>query len=121
MKQAGPITSHLLSPRERPTRLSVVIPMYNEEAMIAPLREAVQGFARDLTSELEVVVVNDGSSDQTLARLAEWAASDARVKVRHLSRNFGHQIAATAGLDHATGDAVTSAISDSFPANAWTH
>ena len=50
--------------------------------------------------------MNDGSSDQTLALLAEWAAADHRVRVLHLSRNFGHQIAATAGLDHATGDAV---------------
>ncbi len=59
-----------------------------------------------LSSELELVLVNDGSSDQTLALLAEWAAHDARVRVLHLSRNFGHQIAATAGLDYATGDAV---------------
>jgi dolichol-phosphate mannosyltransferase len=106
VKQAGPVTSHLLSPRERPTRLSLVIPLYNEEAMVAPLRDAVEGFARTLPGEIELVLVNDGSSDRTLALLAEWAASDARVKVLHLSRNFGHQIAATAGLDHATGDAV---------------
>ena len=90
----------------RPARLSLVIPMYNEEAMIGPLRDATESFARTLSSEMELVLVNDGSSDQTLALLAEWAASDARVRVLHLSRNFGHQIAATAGLDHATGDAI---------------
>jgi dolichol-phosphate mannosyltransferase len=106
LKQADPNTVHLLSPRESPARLSLVIPMYNEEAMIAPLREAVNSFARALPSEVELILVNDGSSDQTLALLAEWAATDARVRVLHLSRNFGHQIAATAGLDHATGDAV---------------
>ena len=94
------------SPRERPARLSLVIPMYNEEAVVAPLRDAVDSFARTLWCEIELVLVNDGSSDRTLVLLAEWAASDARVKVLHLSRNFGHQIAATAGLDHATGDAV---------------
>jgi len=80
--------------------------MYNEEAMIAPLRDAVDRFVCTLWGEIELVLVNDGSSDRTLALLADWAASDARVKVLHLSRNFGHQIAATAGLDHATGDAV---------------
>lgn len=106
MTPTDPVTSHLLVPRERPARLSLVIPMYNEEAMIAALREAIQGFAATLSCELELVLVNDGSSDQTLALLAGWAASDPRLKVLHLSRNFGHQIAATAGLDHATGDAV---------------
>jgi dolichol-phosphate mannosyltransferase len=80
--------------------------MYNEEAVIAPLREAVRIFDRTLPSDLELILVNDGSSDGTLALLAEWAASDARVRVLHLSRNFGHQNAATAGLDHATGNAV---------------
>jgi polyisoprenyl-phosphate glycosyltransferase len=99
-------TSHLLCPRARPARLSLVIPLYNEEAVIAPLRDAVNGFGRTLWCDVELVLVNDGSSDGTLPLLAEWAASDTRVRVLHLSRNFGHQIAATAGLDHATGDAV---------------
>jgi len=80
--------------------------MYNEEAVIAPLRDAVDSFARDLWCDIELVLVNDGSSDGTLALLAEWAKSDARLRVLHLSRNFGHQIAATAGLDYATGDPV---------------
>jgi len=97
---------HVLRPRERPRRLSLVIPIYNEEAVIAALRDAVTGFARTVPGELELVLVNDGSADQTIALLAEWAAFDGRVKVLHLSRNFGHQIAATAGLDYATGDAV---------------
>ncbi len=80
--------------------------MYNEEAVIVLLREAVRDFARTVPSEIELVLVNDGSSDHTLTLLAEWAASDGRVTVLHLSRNFGHQLAATAGLDHASGDAV---------------
>ena len=80
--------------------------MYNEEEVIAPLRDAVAVFAGTLRCDLELVLVNDGSSDETIVLLAEWAASDPRVNVLHLSRNFGHQIAATAGLDYATGDAV---------------
>jgi glycosyltransferase involved in cell wall biosynthesis len=106
LKPADSVTSHLLLPRQRPARLSLVIPMYNEEAVVAPLRDAVDSFARTLWCDIELVLVNDGSSDRTLVLLAEWATFDARVKVLHLSRNFGHQIAATAGLDHATGDAV---------------
>lgn len=106
MKQADSSTIHLLCRRAYPSRLSLVIPLFNEEAVIPLLREAIDNFARDLSCSVELVLVNDGSSDRTLALLAEWANSDARVKVLHLSRNFGHQIAATAGLDHATGDAV---------------
>ena len=106
LKRPAPITKHLLSPRERPARLSLVIPMYNEEAAIPALRDAVRSFARTVDSRLEVILVNDGSSDRTLDAAAEWAGADPRVQILHLSRNFGHQIAATAGLDHATGDAV---------------
>jgi dolichol-phosphate mannosyltransferase len=106
MKPADSASMHLLRPRERPARLSLVIPLYNEEEVIGALRDGVNSFARTLSSEVELVLVNDGSSDETLALLAEWAASDPRVTVLHLSRNFGHQIAATAGLDYAAGDAV---------------
>jgi len=106
MKPADSASMHLLRPRERPARLSLVIPLYNEEEVIGALRDSVNSFARTLSSEVELVLVNDGSSDETLALLAEWAASDPRVTVLHLSRNFGHQIAATAGLDYAAGDAV---------------
>ena len=99
-------TNHLLYPRGGPRLLSLVIPLYNEEAVVPALRNAVTRFARSLSSDLEVILINDGSVDQTITLLAEWARNDARVKVLHLSRNFGHQIAATAGLDYATGDAV---------------
>ena len=106
MNGAEPATQHLLQPRPQPAKLSIVIPMYNEEAAAPHLRSAIQAFGRTLPNALELVLVNDGSTDRTLEYLAEWAASDAAVKVLHLSRNFGHQIATTAGLDHATGDAI---------------
>jgi len=96
----------LLQCRPHPERLSVVTPMYNEEAVIGHLREGIESFAGSLPCSLEVVLVNDGSTDGTLPHLLAWAKTDTRVKILHLSRNFGHQIAATAGLDHATGDAV---------------
>jgi len=80
--------------------------MYNEELVIDMLRTGINEFIRDLRTQCEVILVNDGSSDGTLQKIADWAAADHRIKVLQLSRNFGHQIAATAGLDYASGDAV---------------
>ena len=104
--RAPKVTSHLLNPRPYPARISLVMPMYNEEAVVPILRPALQQFMRELPCETEVVLVNDGSADRTLELIADWAAEDPRIKVVHLSRNFGHQLAATAGLDYATGDAI---------------
>ena len=99
-------TRHLLQPRPYPRKFSLTVPMYNEEAAVPFLRKAIERFMAELQGEAEVVLVNDGSSDSTLATITAWAEEDPRVKVIHLSRNFGHQIASTAGLDFATGDAV---------------
>jgi glycosyltransferase involved in cell wall biosynthesis len=83
--------------------LSVVAPVFNEEATIESFYgrvcSALQGF------RFELVVVDDGSTDRTPALLDRIASRDARVRVLYLSRNFGHQTALTAGLDHARGDA----------------
>ena len=99
-------TFHLLQPRPYPGLLSLVIPMYNEEPVVPFLREALERFMTEVAGETEIILVNDGSTDRTLAEIAGWAGNDPRVKVIHLSRNFGHQIACTAGLDYAEGDAV---------------
>jgi len=80
--------------------------MYNEEAVVPILRVEMERFVAGLPCQAEIVLVNDGSSDGTLERIADWASEDSSVKVVHLSRNFGHQLAATAGLDYATGDAI---------------
>jgi dolichol-phosphate mannosyltransferase len=80
--------------------------VYNEEAAVDFLRAEVERFMGEVASEMEVILVNDGSSDRTIDKIGAWAAEDRRIKVLHLSRNFGHQIASTAGLDYATGDAV---------------
>ena len=74
--------------------------------MVDLLRAEVSRFLGEIRGEAEVILVNDGSRDGTLAKLVEWASQDRRIKVVHLSRNFGHQLAATAGLDCASGDAV---------------
>jgi polyisoprenyl-phosphate glycosyltransferase len=98
--------TYLLETRPFPGKLSLVIPMYNEESAIPFLRTALEQFIAELPGAVEVILVNDGSTDLTLKRVAEWARQDARIKVLNLSRNFGHQLAATAGLDYADGDAV---------------
>ena len=84
--------------------LSVVTPMYFEEGAARVFYERVVEACGDMP--LEIVVTNDGSTDRTGEILAEIAEADPRVKVITLSRNFGHQAALSAGLDHATGDAV---------------
>jgi polyisoprenyl-phosphate glycosyltransferase len=99
-------TFHLLKSREYPAKLSIVIPMFNEEDMVDQLRLALEKFLKEIRCEAEVILVNDGSFDATLVKLTDWGRNDERIKVIHLSRNFGHQIAATAGLDYAKGDAV---------------
>src|SRR3954470_6496120 len=84
--------------------LSVVAPMYEEEATVEPFLARVRAALEGVP--FEVVLVDDGSKDGTAAAMAAAAAENPRVKVVALSRNFGHQPALTAGLDHARGDAV---------------
>jgi polyisoprenyl-phosphate glycosyltransferase len=91
-------------PLRTPTLLSVVAPVYNEEELVEAFVQRTCAALADYTFEL--VLVNDGSSDETPRLLDRIAAQDPRVRVIHLSRNFGHQAALTAGLEHALGDAV---------------
>ncbi len=87
-----------------PDLVSVVAPVYNEEATIEEFHARVCAALEGLPFEL--VLVDDGSSDGSPMLLDRLAAGDPRVRVVSLSRNFGHQTALTAGLDHAKGDAV---------------
>lgn len=95
-----------LRPRSRPKLLSIVIPLYNEQEVFGELKRRLVEFLDGLACDAEVLLVNDGSLDNTQTSVEEWAAKDVRVKEICLARNFGHQIAVTAGLDHARGDAV---------------
>ncbi len=92
----------------RPARplISVVVPCYNEEAVIGVTHPRLAAALAALPVEYEIVYVNDGSRDRTLALLGAIQKADAHVRVIGFSRNFGHQIAVTAGIDHAVGDAV---------------
>jgi dolichol-phosphate mannosyltransferase len=90
-----------------PYRISLVVPVYNESAGLRAFHErAVKALAALPGASFEIVYVDDGSTDDSFAQLARFAADDARVCVVKLSRNFGHQIAITAGLDRARGDCV---------------
>lgn len=86
--------------------LSVVVPIFNEEENIRLLHERLCGVVKKLNTELEFIFVNDGSRDNSLAIIKLLAAAHSNVKFIDFSRNFGHQIAVTAGLDIAKGDAV---------------
>jgi dolichol-phosphate mannosyltransferase len=90
---------------QRPA-LSIIIPVYNEEEIIAELDRRLKGFLHGLEETWEVVFVDDGSRDRTAMALKELAAAEPRYKVISFSRNFGHQAAITAGMDRAEGDAV---------------
>jgi dolichol-phosphate mannosyltransferase len=87
-------------------RLSVVMPAYNEATNIAAMHAAVRAAAADLGVDLELIFVDDGSSDATAECIADLAARDAQVQLIALTRNFGHQAALLAGLHAATGEAV---------------
>ena len=86
--------------------LSVVIPAYNEEANLTTLYTRLVATLDPLELRFEILFVNDGSHDRTLAMLQALTAADPRVVVIDLARNFGHQVAISAGLDHSRGQAV---------------
>lgn len=86
--------------------LSIVIPMYNEADALEHLFARLRPCVEMVTTNYEVVCVNDGSRDATLAKLREMHTADPRIKVVDLSRNFGKEIALTAGIDYSRGQAV---------------
>ena len=86
--------------------ISIVIPAYNEEDGIAEVYRRIVQSAATWTHDFEILVVDDGSRDRTLAICEEIGCADPRMKVLSLSRNFGHQAAVSAGLMHARGSIV---------------
>lgn len=93
------------SASEAPT-LSVIVPCYNEEAVIRETHRRLSRSLYELGCSFEIIYVNDGSRDSTLSILRELQAIHDYVRVLSFSRNFGHQMAVSAGIDHARGDAV---------------
>lgn len=95
-----------MGPIVRDVVISVVIPIYNEEEIIDVLHSTVSNSLDQIGEPWEIVYINDGSSDNSLELLLKYQASDSRVTIVELSRNWGHQSALTAGLQFARGEAV---------------
>ena len=94
-----------LDPDQRPV-ISVIVPIFNEEEVIPELHRRMVAVLGNIGQPWELVCVNDGSRDASLSMLLSLREQDARVKIINFSRNFGHQIAITAGMDYALGDAI---------------
>lgn len=92
--------------------VSIVVPVFNEAGVIEQIHARIAAVVDALPYDVEIYYVDDGSSDATDAALRALAAQDARIHPLTLSRNFGHQAALTAGLDHAAGDVVISMDGD---------
>ncbi len=110
----GPLTSSATGPRaarERPV-YSVVAPVYNEEETLPAFYERMTAVMEGLGEPYELVLINDGSRDGSYRVMRDLRERDPRVVAVDFSRNFGHQIAISAGLDHARGDAVVIIDSD---------
>jgi polyisoprenyl-phosphate glycosyltransferase len=106
--QTSPQLGKIRAIRSGDAMISIIVPCYNEQEVMAlthpRLKAVMSQLAHDSQMAYEIIYIDDGSRDQTVALLHEIAATDQNVKVIMLSRNFGHQIAVTAGLDHARGD-----------------
>ena len=86
--------------------LSIVVPCFNEEACLPALHERLTGAAKSVGGDYEILLVNDGSSDRSWSVMRDLAARDPHVVAVDLSRNHGHQLALTAGLDLCRGDII---------------
>ncbi len=91
---------------KRDVRYTVIIPAYNEEEVIRESYRRLTGVMEAAGEPYELLFINDGSKDDTAVIIETLSMTDPRVKLLDFSRNFGHQIAITAGMDHARGDAV---------------
>lgn len=101
------VSAQMPSPADKRCPLiSLVVPVYNEEAAIRPFLERTAPILRDTGCPFEIVFINDGSRDRTLLTLRDARETYSEVKVIALSRNFGKEAAVTAGLDYAKGDVV---------------
>lgn len=113
LRNAAPRFGRDVAPGEPQQRLAVVAPVFNEEELVrefyARLKAALEAL---VPITYEIIFVDDGSRDRTYERLTDIANNDPSVRVLRFSRNFGHQIAITAGIDHARGDAVVVIDSD---------
>lgn len=83
---------------------SVIVPMYNEEAVIHETYRRLTKVMQEHGESYEIVMINDGSRDKTGEIISQLCKQDEHIKMIDFARNFGHQIAITAGMDYAAGD-----------------
>src|SRR3989339_927354 len=92
--------------------ISIVAPVYNEEENINYFYRELKAVLTALKKDYEIILVNDGSRDSSLIKMIGLQKNDPAIKIIDLSRNFGHQIAISAGLNHAIGDLIVIMDSD---------
>jgi len=85
---------------------SVVVPVFNEEEVLREFYKRLVSVMDSVKEDYEIIFVNDGSKDKSLETMKEMCSKDKNVKIINFSRNFGHQIAITAGMDYSLGKAV---------------
>ena len=98
--------------------ISVVIPVFNEEENLVVLQERLVNVITSFTNDYEIIFVNDGSKDNSLSVLKGLVHKNPQIKYIDLSKNFGHQTATFAGLEHANGNAIV--IMDRAPELTFT-
>jgi polyisoprenyl-phosphate glycosyltransferase len=108
LASTNPLADASAAPQSRAkSSVSLVVPVFNESEVIGAFYErAVQTLCGLDDLDYEIIFVDDGSRDDTYQQLTQFAAANPHVRLLKLSRNFGHQIAITAGIDHACGDCV---------------
>jgi glycosyltransferase involved in cell wall biosynthesis len=111
-RASEPAPTAFFVPDEAPPRISVVIPLYNEEENIAHLREQLMAALEACEYTFEVIIVDDGSKDKSFSLLRQWALEDDRLTVVRFRRNFGQTAAFSAGFDLARGDVVITMDAD---------
>jgi dolichol-phosphate mannosyltransferase len=96
----------VLQPRPAPALVSFVFPVFNEADGLPHLRSALDAWLKDFQNPVELVLIDDGSRDGSYELIQNWAAADPRIRGLSFSKNFGHQMAVSAGLAVAQGDAI---------------
>lgn len=97
---------------EKSVNISIIAPVHNEEENLRPFYERVGSVLSQFGGDHEIIFIDDGSQDASLTVLHELNRNDRRVKIIQFSRNFGHQIAITAGIEHCRGDVVVTIDTD---------
>jgi polyisoprenyl-phosphate glycosyltransferase len=92
--------------------VAIVVPVYNESGVVEQFHARLRAVIDGMSARFNIYYINDGSTDGTMESLKKISGEDSRVVILELSRNFGHQAALTAGLDHAQGDVVISMDGD---------